>query len=176
MAKKKYIIPAGWAKARDLWRAPLPGARKPAEKKREVVYTEKPLSFEIDPAAVALGRERDEFHCPVANGVNRSMPPGVLQAVSVGAFVTKLVTAEKVVVYRTPRPLRVALKKFDETGEWDLPTGRYSLSPHPRTLNARQKRTKGDKAPRHRSPHTGVFRNRALPTRFVERINGLLKK
>lgn len=85
-----------------------------------------PLDLVIKKKDVDGAKGCDQSHCVIARAITRSQI-GVVAA-SVGHAITKVLSNDgKVTRYSTPRALRAALIRFDETGEWGLEPGVYTL-------------------------------------------------
>lgn len=132
----------------------------------KVVDATMPLKFEITKQNVASAKCKDPKQCVIAQAMRAALGD-YIEEFEVGAFVTKVTFAGRVVRYRTPIVLARALRHFDRTGRWDLPPGMYGLRPlsASRRLGQSAGRTKNGKA----NPKAPKKRQ-SLPTRFVDRV------
>ena len=126
-----------------------------------VVEAKKPLRFEVRQCNIDAGKAGSKNQCVLADALADTFGEMVL-GFEVGTAVTKIYAAGQVTKYRTPKVLRTQIVKFDTTGRWDLPPGRYQLEPF-----APPKRKTG----RHdlKNPKRGGKGHtpRAMPTRQV---------
>lgn len=107
----------------------------------DVTEADRPLKFGITPSSIAEAVCGDPARCVVARGVTESLELfgnlTMFEGIWVGPKVTKIfLSGEKVIKYSTPSILCVALKNFDETGNWNLPIGEYMLLPLAKSLRS----------------------------------------
>lgn len=97
------------------------------------VIADEPLYFSITPEIVRRSVPRSAKWCVVAQALAAAL--GKSYEFQVGAGITKIFSQkDKVVVhFATPGILRTHLKKFDKTGQWDLPPNVYRLMPMPKS-------------------------------------------
>lgn len=144
---------------------PAPKARKTASKVRDAKI---PLGFDIGPEAVSKAVCRDPLRCVIAEAMNMALGD-MYDSVEVGPAVTKVFfPGGRIVRYRTPMVLKDALTRFDGTGKWGLPKGRYELQAMPPSmrLGARLGRPNGRGRGNTKAPTT-----RRLPSRRVSRVS-----
>lgn len=129
---------------------------------RVVVNATKDLDFKIGETHVALAGCGDPTKCVVAQALWDCLGD-FFQGLQVGSNVTKIITSDKVIRYKTPAPIRKAIPFYDKTGKWDLPAGEYTLLP----FIQRPPRRKDDKK---RKKQRGMFVPRSIPSRRVMRV------
>jgi hypothetical protein len=93
------------------------------------VYTERPLKFEITPQHEKVAKCKDPCQCVIAQALTEALGP-MMQMAIVGATVVKIITDTKVIMYRTPQLLKIALQHFDKKLGWPLDPGNYKLLPY----------------------------------------------
>ena len=133
----------------------------------KIVDATMPLKFEITKKHVAQAKCKDPKQCVIAQAMRAALGD-YIQEFEVGARITKVTFAGRVVRYETPAALRLALRHFDQTGHWDLPEGSYALR-----KPSKGKRL-GDGGGRTGSgPHATKRpkKRHAMPTRYVDRVN-----
>lgn len=134
----------------------------------KVKDADRPLYFIVDDESVYAGHRRDKNHCVLACALRERIPSAV--TVEVGSSITKIRYKRKIVRYATPSSLRRELRKWDQTGRWQLPPGSYHLNPVPeeRKLGARRQLQSGGPRlktiARKRIPGTKIYGH---PTRWV---------
>lgn len=90
-----------------------------------VIEATRRLVFEITAANVSKAVRYEKGKCVVALALKDRKD---IADVLIGASVSTVTfTSGKIVRYRTPAILRDALNRWDRTGEWGLPVGKYYL-------------------------------------------------
>lgn len=148
---------------------------------RKVIDAKTPFEFKIKPMDIFLAECGDPEKCVIAQALTRAFSD-FFEGFQVGSTVTKIITSDKVIRYRTSDQLKSALRNFDKTGKWNLPVGQYVLpilSPaHRQGSQATKKRWEnwrnGQKVKKKIKGTLTVFKARALPTRRVIRSNALV--
>lgn len=138
--------------------------------KSEVADATRSHTFTISKEHIKKAKCKDPSQCVIAQALNDSMG-AFFDGVEVGSTITKVYYPGRILRFATPVLLRKALKGFDETGIWDLPEGKYELTPPKGTLRlgsrpnrwARVSQTKTE-------PGRDTFSARAMPTRKVSRV------
>lgn len=124
------------------------------------------LVFEISATDVSTAKRYDKEHCVVANALSHF--PGV-ESVSVGATVIHIKTAKGIIRYRTPNVLRDALMSFDASGEWNIPTGVYTIYPPPHHDKIEEIKKRNNKYPKRKRKYKTTGRN--TPHRVNPRVS-----
>lgn len=130
------------------------------------------MTFWITKKHVAAAVCKDPEKCVIAQALQAAFPD-YIKTVYVGPSIVKLIMLDDTAVrYATPKPLKLALKKFDQLGGWDLAPGRYKLLPPAPSarLGAHAPRPRGNLPERKGLKATA----RALMnTRIIPRISAL---
>jgi hypothetical protein len=139
---------------------------------RLLVDARRPLALIVTNRHVELAHCGDPRACVVAQAAIDALGE-LFEEIQVGTNVTKIVTATKVIRYQTPWALREAIPVFDETGEWLLADGTYTLLPYKRREKENRLHTIDD-SNRDRAKQSPM-KNRGIrhKSRKVTRADGL---
>lgn len=87
----------------------------------------KPLTFLITEEHVKIAKRCDESRCAIAQGAGAALINDTV--LSIGARISKVIDLESgwITRYATPKRLAKALDHYDQTGDWGLSPGNYSL-------------------------------------------------
>lgn len=75
---------------------------------------------------IERAKPADPCFCVMAQALTDS--GGVISA-EVNATITTVIRRGRCERYQTPRSIREGLKRFDQSGQWDLPVGEYIFPP-----------------------------------------------
>jgi hypothetical protein len=133
---------------------------------RTVKEPRTPLRVKIKPEHIKRAKPKDPCNCVMALGL--ADIPRVLSA-EVFACITTITVRGGAERYQTPRSVREGLKRFDDTGKWDLPCGVYEFPPvnksqtrKARREGARKRRANGD---------PNMFHDRSIYPRRKQNLN-----
>ncbi len=93
-----------------------------------ILEAKKPYHFEVKQEDNDAALRCDKNNCAIAQAVKREMY-GKIIGVEIGSAIALVIYPGKIVRYSMPKNLRAGLLNFDETGQWSLKPGIYSLLP-----------------------------------------------
>jgi hypothetical protein len=91
------------------------------------------MAFEINQSHCKNAKPKDPCRCVVAQAMYDKFGDHLATVHVLSTKTTLYFHSGKVRQYRTPTVLRNGLKRFDQSGVWDLPAGTYFLLPAPDT-------------------------------------------
>lgn len=105
------------------------------------------MVFGITPKHVREAVRRCPTKCVVARAITETFSTLGLpfEGIQVGPRITKVYVPGREIRYATSGVLQDAIRVFDETGKWGLPSGEYTLLPVPATMRLGFKPTKKSK-------------------------------
>ncbi len=137
------------------------------KKRKKIVNARIPLKIFIEQRHVKVAKCSDPEGCVLAQAILGSIGE-LFERVLVGSTITKIITHDRVIRYRTPNAIKKAIPIFDATGAWNLPPGTYNLGAVTKK-EGRHKLIKGKATP----GKLVNFHGRPLPTRDVTRAEVL---
>ena len=98
------------------------------DKRRKVIDADQALTLKITGAHVKRAKCGDARMCVIAQALQDHFGP-MVDGFQVGSNITKVYSGDRIIRYSTPGKLARSLRLFDQTRQWHLPPGEYTLKP-----------------------------------------------
>lgn len=125
----------------------------------------KPFVVKVLPIHVKRAKPADPCLCVMAQAF---CDTGRVMSAEVNATITTIIVRGGAERYQTPRAIREGLKRFDDTGKWDLPVGIYEFPPVPKSQTKKVIREAARKRRAEGNPH--MFHDRSIYPRRKENL------